>query len=122
VRVHGVRADGVDLEGRDGRQHHSGALHGGQRRRRGHLGPAVVGRAHVGGPLLLRARQPGHLQRARAVHGHRALPDEGLLRRHRRAPRLVLQLRGGHRHRPTPRLRAAALHRRAVARHRRRAL
>ncbi|KAJ6809130.1 uncharacterized protein M6B38_164320 [Iris pallida] len=63
-------------------------------------------------------RQPRHLQREGPLHGVPALLDEPHLRRDRRRPRLVLQLRRGHRHGPAQGLRPAALHGRAVARHR----
>jgi hypothetical protein len=121
VRVHGVHPDGVDLEGRDGRERHAGAGRRG-RQRRGDLEPARLGRAHGAGLLLLRAQQPGHLQRPRALHGEGAVLDAAGHRRHRRPPRVVLQLRGGHHHGPAQGVRAAAVHRRAVARHRRPAL
>ena len=118
VRVHGVRADGFHLEGRHGLDDRRDAA-GRGRHGDPDPGPGGVGRAHGVRPRLLRARQPGHLQRPRALHEPAPLRHEPHLRRLRRAPRLVLQLPRGDGDRATPGLRADALHRRAVARHRR---
>uniref|UniRef100_A0A0D9W5R1 Uncharacterized protein n=1 Tax=Leersia perrieri TaxID=77586 RepID=A0A0D9W5R1_9ORYZ len=118
VRVHDIRADGVDLEGRDGLGDRGDAA-GLGRVRGADQQPGEVGRPDGERTRLLRAWQPRHLQRPRAVHEPAAVPDEPHLRRHGLRPRLVLQLPRGHHHGAPPRLRAAALHRRAVARHRR---
>ena len=123
VRVPDLRGDGVDLEGRDGRRDQPGSR-GRRRRRLHHPGPGPVGRAHGRRPRLLRARQRGHLQRPGALPAVAAVPDEPHLRRLRPAPRLVLQVRGGHRH-WAPRhghVRQGRVRRPAVARQRRAAV
>jgi hypothetical protein len=121
VRVHGLRADRVDLEGWDGLGDRAGAPRR-RRRRLHHPGPGPLGRAHGRRPRLLRARQRGHLQRPGALPVVPAVRDEPDLRRLRRAPRLVLQVRRGHRRGDAPGLRQGRVRRRAVARHGRAAL
>ncbi|CAN1224715.1 hypothetical protein LINGRAPRIM_LOCUS906 [Linum grandiflorum] len=117
MRFHTVREDRIHLQRRNGLRDWRQAvrrerlLRPDQRSRR-------LGRTDGNWPQLLREEQSGHLQRQGALPHLPVLRLELDIRWIWRSPRLVLQLRRGYLHRRPQLLLPAALHRRAVARHR----